>query len=442
MVQGHQLAGYYGEQSKALTDLIYSHRRFVAHALQRDAELVEQLKAARRELAAVYLPDLTPKSVERVAQLTGFQGFQRRDLRAAIEHERKVLQSALAKAEADERYQRRDELAGPNGSLTQELQSSRETLAPLDADCARFENLPSFSELIEIGYDTPSFKEKWWHASYWKHWAAGDRICKELEMGDFGDDVIPAYNKVAEPRNFMRGEVARLEREIDAIHEQVREHDQIADRLAHLEETYLVEAQDFLGEHLINADAALLEQWAQAEPDLLRAVQMGVRKLAGIAAKRNIIAEIANVGVPQTIAQLEMREQKARTKSIKYSRPKNTYMQFPDNAYDPSFNQKATGMQAQLDKLQRRVDSLVENQHYAAFDLRNDNQLWWLYFMNSMPPARYAPHLHEYYTRHPDINVVTDPDFADDVVEPEPGDAAARAFIATQERDNQEGYLS
>ena len=437
-VSGHQVAEHYRAQANTLSELIGGHRQVLDNIKQRDNELQAQLFAARRQLASVYLKAIDDENLARVAKLTGFQGFERRDPRQAREQERKVLQSGLTKLEADERYQKRDLLAGPDGTLTQELNQNRETLAPLQAECDRFETLTDFAQLIAIGYDTPNFQEKWWHATYWKHWAAGDKICRELGMKDFGDDVIPAYNKVAEPRNFMRTEVARLDKQITDVHELVRQHDQLADRFAHLDEIYLNEAQDFLGEHLMNADAALLEEWAKGEPDLLRPVQMGVRSIAGIQAKRSILVDVAQSGVPMTIQQLELRQQKAYQKYNKFSRPKHAYSMFPDNVINDGFDDKSRNMQVQIDKLNRRVDNLMANQNYAGFDLHNDPYLWWWYFMESAPP-RYAPHYFEYYQRNPSFNLVTDPDYVD--MTPDRSDDVARAFVAS-DADTGGGILS
>jgi len=437
-VSGHQVAEHYRAQANRLSELIGGHRQVLDNIKQRDNELQAQLFAARRELAGVYLKAIDDENLARVGKLTGFQGFERRDPRQAREQERKVLQSGIARLEADERYQKRDVLAGPDGTLTQELNQNRETLAPLQAECDRFESLADFAQLIAIGYDTPNFQEKWWHATYWKHWAAGDKICRELAMKDFGDDVIPAYNKVAEPRNFMRTEVARLDKQITDIHELVRQHDQLADRLARLDEIYLNEAQDFLGEHLMNADSALLEEWAKDEPELLRAVEMGVRKIAGIQAKRSILVDVAQSGVPMTIQQLELRQQKAYQKFNKFSRPKHAYSVFSDNLINDGFDDKSRNMQVQVDKLNRRIDNLMANQNYAGFDLHNDPYLWWWYFMESAPP-RYAPHYYEYYQRNPSFNLVTDPDYVD--MTPDRSDDVARAFVAS-DADTGGGILS
>jgi hypothetical protein len=425
---GSQAAAHYQAQARTLKGLADSYHSLVAELSQAEATLDEKLVAARRELAAVYLRELSDAAFAQVARLTGFQGFARRDPRAAIAHERKVLEQSLARIDADPRYGSRDM---ETTRLAGEAASARDTLAPLEVECERFETQLGFLELVQIGYDTPAFAEKWWHANYWKHWAAGDRICKALDMKDFGDDVLPAYKKVAEPRDYMRGEVKRIESEIDAIHELTRERDRISDRLAHLEEIYLSEAQDFLGEHLENADVGLLEQWVAAEPAMQRAVQMGLRKVSGITAKRRFVREMRAVGVPELIKNLDARRAKAQQKQGKFSRPKNANIQLPHDALDTSFDEKAQGLAQQRDKISRRTQALVAAENYAGFDLRNDQELWWLYLMQS-PPPRLAPTLFDYYQRRPDIQPVTDPDYVDmgpmqgDV----PGEAAARAFIA------------
>jgi hypothetical protein len=438
-IKGSQAAAHFEHQVRTLGSLAVSYRQLSADLQATDATLETQLKAARRELAAVYLTELSDAAFERVAKLSGFQGFARRDPRAAIAHERKVLEQSVAKIEADPQYANRD---AETVRLAGDAASARDTLAPLQVECERFETQLGFAELVQIGYDTPAFAEKWWHANYWKHWAAGDRICKALDMADFGDDVLPAYKKVAEPRDYMRSEVKRIESQIDAIHELTREHDRIRDRLTRLEEIYLDEARDFLAEHLEHADVGLLEQWIAAEPAMQRAVQIGLRKLSGIAAKRRFVNEIRTQGVEPLIGQLGERRAKAEQKRVKFSRPKYAYTMVPDNAITPTFDEKANGLAQQRDKLGRRTQALVAAENYAGFDLRNDQELWWLYLMQS-PPPRLAPSLFDYYQRRPDVAPMTDPDYVDmgPMQGEVPGDAAARAFIAS---DIEQGgaYLS
>ena len=433
-VNGTQLVTHYANQANTLSTLIEGHKQLIGELQQQDVTLATELVEAKRQLAAVYLPALTDAAFERAAKLTGFQGFQRRDPRLAMAQEKKVLEANLANIESDEHYQHRDTLVGQAGTLQQELDSAKETFAPLQAECEKFELLQDFQELVDVGYDTPQFKEKWWNASYWRHWSAGDRICKALDMKDFGDDVLPAYRKYQEPRDVMRADIQRLTAEIDATHKAVEEHDKLAARYKNLEAIYLQESQDFLGEHLEHADFALLETWVANEADILRPAQMGLRRLAGILAKRKFTGEMAQQGVPQIIGQLQERQQQAQQKVAKFSRPKYAYQTFPD---PDDFSEKAAAIEAQRYKMQQRQYALMQADDYYRYDLRQDQSMWWLYLLGS-PPPRYYPGLYDYYGRHPGITVLVDDR---DYVDLGTG-RAARAFA---DRDLERGggaYLS
>jgi hypothetical protein len=434
MVSGSQVASHFQHQASSLGSLIKSHEVMETKLGDADTYLATQLAAAQKELAAIYVPALSDEVFERAGRLTGFQGFTRRDPRLALGQERKVLQSSLAQLEADERYQRRDTLVGPAGTLQQNLDSSTEALEPLETECARFETHVDFIELVELGYDTPGHKEHWWNAGYWRHWAAGDRICKALGMNDFGDDVLPAYRKYAEPRDVMRADVERLKKDIDAVHDTVQKRDQTADRLAHLDEIYLDSAQGFLAEHLAHADFALLEQWSANEPEA-RAIQVALRKLAGLAAKRTIVDEIRTQGMPKLIGDLNERREKANAKVYKYQRPKYSYGAAPANLINPNFDAKTAALEANQLKLQRRLDTMLAFDDYNRFNLTNDSQLWWWYFFESPPNRYYTPGLFDYYQRRPDFRVVED-----DV--DLPGDAVSAAYVAGGLENQSTGYLS
>jgi hypothetical protein len=438
-VRGNEVANTFGHQAQQLGGLIGEHKQLASELGGHIQTLDDQLVAARRELAAVYLPALDDAAIERAQRLTGFQGFTRRDPRIAMAQERKVLTARLPQLEADPRYQRRDVLLGADGTLTQERDQAAEAVAPLQAECDKFETLLGFTELVEIGYDTPRFAEHWWHGAYWRHWAAGDRICKALGLNDFGDDVLPAYQKYAEPRDVLRADLNRLDGEIAAVHALVQEHDQLADRLARLESVYLTESQQFLGEHLEHADVALLEQWVTGDAELERAVRMGVRKLAGLNAKRQFIAQIRDDGVAPLVGDLSARQSKAQQKRAKFSRPKNAYTTFAPTVVDARFDDRAAGLRAQNDKLRRRIDALMLADNYYDFDLRNDSSLWWMHFMG-VPPPRLAPGLFGYYQARPSIMPLVDPDYVDMTDSPSTVGAAVAAVMRDHEPSG--GYLS
>jgi hypothetical protein len=434
---GSEVAAHYQHQSAILNNIIREHEGFAQGPLAVAADQIANQRAlAARELAAIYLPALTDEAFARAARLTGFQGFARRDPRLALAQERKVLTSSLAAFDADPRYQQREVLVGPDGTLQQELDAANEALAPLQEECAKFESLPDFLDLVLVGYDTPNFKEHWYNAAYWHHWAAGDRICKQLGMADFGDHVLPAYRKYSEPRDVLAADVARIAQEIAAVHAAVQQRDQAADRFANLDEIYLTSAQDFLAEHLALADHALLEQWIANEPEA-RAVQQALRKLAGVTAKQPIVSEIASQGIPQLVGDLRSRQSKASAKAMKFQRPKYAYAAASQGLINPTFDAKMAALRSNQEKLSNRLDNLVAFNDYSRFNLANDSQLWWWYFFDSAPNRYYTPSLFSYYERRPDIQVVQD-----DLGLGDEGERAANAFLAGQDLESSGGYLS
>ena len=176
-MRGSDLASYFRQQAVHSSRSSTSTRLSSATSSSVTSSSRSQLLSAQQELAAVDLPALTDPTSSG-SRLTGFQGFARRDPALAIEQERKVT---------DARRSRRSkptiDLFSATCSSARRARSSRSSTkrarrsTPLQA-AAQFESLRGFTELVEIGYDTPQFDEKWWHASYWKHWATGDRICK------------------------------------------------------------------------------------------------------------------------------------------------------------------------------------------------------------------------------------------------------------------------
>jgi hypothetical protein len=136
---------------------------------------------------------------------------------------------------------------------------------------------------------------------------------------------------------------------------------------------------------------------------------------------------------------LQDRWRKAVQKQNKFLRPKYGSTQFDNLLVNDNFDQKMTALQAQNDKMRRRLGTLVAARDYERFQLGNDPELWWWYFMESAPPRCYMPSLFGYYQRRPDVVVMMDAE--DAWLEREREDAAARAFVAADAAEST-GYLS
>src|SRR4029079_3084971 len=100
-------------------------------------------------------------------------------------------------------------------------------------------------------------------------------------LNDFGDDVLPAWEKVRVPRDQWRSQKGLILAKRDEIHALVQRRAVIVGRLQDLEQIYLDECRQALAVHLGGADHPLLGEWAGSD----RGVLMGLRKVAGLTAK-------------------------------------------------------------------------------------------------------------------------------------------------------------
>lgn len=429
MTRALEAVQHYEQNLRAAQELQESWTALEGHLGQALGSVRGEEAEARTALAQAYLQELTRPALERAERLTGYRGFSRRDPLAAMSHEAKVLRRTIATIMADERWRRRTYLVGPQGELTAELAEARSMLEPWDQECAKFEALRGFLELLEVKYDTPDFAEHWWQPKYWKHWEAGDRICRELELDDFGDDVLPAWEKVREPRDRWRAEVARIEGLVDDVHALVERRDGAEARIPRLPALYLAQCTERLAEFFANADLGLLSEWLeQAGGD--RAVQMALRRASGLRAKLGYLTELRD-SVRAQLAQLEQRAAKFHRKSIKYQRSKYVGVRLPSNVLDTKFQAKLPKYREQPHKLRRQVDRMLGWDDYERFDLDNDPALWWVTFTGKQP-SRFTPRTQRWYASHTGVQPRLERDASRSV--------AVAAAAALDEPDR--GYLS
>jgi hypothetical protein len=425
-----QVVHHYAENQRMAESIVQTWTALEEAVKLARTEVSTQYDRARAELSAAYLLDLTPESLQRSEQLTGFRGFTRRDPLKALAHEEHVLKKTIARIMAEERWQRRQYLVGPEGELIRELAEAKSMLEPWQHECSKFEDLVGFNELYTIKYDTPEWSEFWYQPKYWKHWAAGDRICKQLNQPDFGDDVLPAYEKVKAPRDQWLGEVAKVDAKIDAVHKLVQTRDSAEQRIPMLPDLYLMQAQEQLSQFFVNADLGLLEEWLeQAGGD--RGVQQVLRRCAGLHAKQTFLTEMLDNGIKEQIAEFNRRAAKYDRKSTKFRRSKYSSRTFYDGDLDTKFRAKFSKYETQPAKLAKQVERLMSYDDYGTFDLNNDPELWYVTFTKKRP-SRFTPRLRNWYDRNPDAAPLLE---QDDV-----GEAVATAAASFEQHDT--GYLS
>lgn len=302
-------------------------------------------------------------------------------------------------------------------------------LDPWARECAKFESLKDFQTLVELGYDTPGYTVRWWEPTYWRYWASGDAICSALGMGDFGDDVLPAYQKVRAPRDQWLGQVEAAEANVARVHELVRTHDHSVDRLARLPQIYLDEARKLLVKHLTMADASLLSTWAGDD----RGIVMALRTVGGLQAKIDFLDDAAERGLTAFIMEMEHRRDKYRRKVQKYRRPKHIRRLIPDSELDRKFSTKLPKYYARADKLEKMADRVSNYDQYDRFELDNPPELWFYEFTGGKRPSRLTPSLRGWYERNP--NRIPEHDTRNTI--PRVAQAAP-----AQERLDELGYLS
>lgn len=365
--------------------------------------LTTERRAAAADLARLYLPTLDAESLAAAPSRAGFRGFDQRRPIDAMEKERRQLTARLAVMEADERFTQREALVGPYGSLTRAVAEARDLLDPWERECARFEEQLDFLELVDVGYDTPAFTERWWSPSYWRHWAAGDRICEALGLSDFGDDVLPAWEKVRAPREQWRGEVSRIGGQIDSVHGHVKLRDETAWRLENLAMIYLEECQNLLATHLEGADAALLAQWAGDD----RALILALKKLAGLGAKLDMLRQMQTDWLAGSRTALAEAAQRHQLKATKLARPKKAALEV---VVPEGVEAKLQASRLRREKARASVRRIVRYDRYERYDLGQPSELWYLE-INGCQPGLFAPRYRAWYDRNPNVGLQYDPEY-------------------------------
>lgn len=379
-MNGQQAAARLRKLAEEVQTEIVGLEQLASTATENAAANERDLQATAQELAAVYLPRLEPQALADAEKRTGFQGFSRRNPLQAMAREQARLTTTLAQIVGDPRYQRREYLVGSQGELRLKLQEAKDLLETWDREAQRFERLEGFQLLVDLKYDTPAFEERWWQADYWRHWSLGDQICAALGLTDFGDDVLPAYHKARVPRDQWRGEVQRLSAEVREVLDLVRQKDEAEARLSRLSELYLEECQKLLATHLLTADVGLLDQWRGED----RAVEILLRRLSGLGARRDYFRDLATGELQRAIADLRFQRQKLVDKATKYLRPKYAHVAVADPA--PNLAPKLSALRARREKALRQGERVQQFRDWDRYAIPGQTQQWWVVWVDSPPP--------------------------------------------------------
>jgi hypothetical protein len=390
---GYQAVEQLSALLQQLKDQLHELQKLQQSCVDDDAGLRTEKAALCLELAAQYLPILDQQTMMSAEKRTGFRAFSRNDPLKAMGKERTQLRKELERLRQVPLYVEREQRAGSAGIYTLKLAEAQQMLEPWEAECRRFEELDGFLELLEIGYDTPAFSERWWQPDYWRHWAAGDRICDRLGLADFGDDVLPAWEKVRAPREQWRKEVAAWTEKKNQVHDIVRKHDEVSYRMDNLERLYLEECQKRLAEHLTKADVGLLKGWAGED----RGLEMALLRLSAITAKQAYFQDVLRNGLPPLIRDLEERQAALLQKLAKLRRPKKL---------DIDVGNPAGSLRDKLSSIDKRRQKLLNaNQRVRRFDdyggwQATSTEAWWGAFFAGATAPIWAPGVYAWSQQH------------------------------------------
>lgn len=411
-LNGSQLSRALAAHAQNIEPLIERYEALAATLDQQISRVAQQAGDARFELARLVLPDLDPATLVRVERMAGFSAFRKRDPATAMAQEQAKLVKLITRLEQDERFQRREYLVGPVGEHTRALEEAYSLLQPWELDCQKFEKIDGFMELIETGYDTPAYTISWLEGRYWRLWAAGDKVCSELGLGDFGDDVLPAWRHAVTQRDQWRRQVGLVEGKIGEVHELVKDHDQATHRLNNLPAIFLEEAQRALAQHLGRADLGLVSQWVAAEAPDDRALTLAIRRAAGLGAKSSYLSDLKEQGAQARLGELKRQQNKYQRKAEKFARPKYAAHSFADIAAEPELEQRLTRLEAERETVGRMADAILAYDAYDRFALDNPPDLWWWEMTGKRPP-RALPELRSWYERNPNLAPARTPDDRD-----------------------------
>jgi len=387
-----EVVRHYTSNRSIVQDLADSWKDLGADVAQARLNADQAFQDSLARLARAFVPALDEASLSRAERLTGFRGFTRRSPLKAMAHEESTLRKRIAAIEGDERYRRRFALVGSAGELTLKEAELAGLVKPWRADLDRFETLPHFLELVEVGYDTPGFADSWWQPAYWKHWGQGDDVCRELGMEDFGDDVLPEWRRVKGRHDEVEGQRRRVEDEIRGVHDLVRERDEAVGRLPHLAQIYLAGAQEFLKGFLAQADLPLLSEWQDDD----RAIEMNLTVAIGLSSKATRLQELVE-GIGAQQQGLELRVAKYRRKVTKYQRGKYAGMHFDDRVLDRGLSAKSEKYRQRIAKTRKLADRIIGFDDWADHDLASDPHAWWHDAVGKSPPESLMPKAHRWY---------------------------------------------
>ncbi len=380
------------EVARELEELAREEARWRQRRTQAHADAV----AARDDLAAAIVPDFTPASFQRAAQLTGFRKLVDEDPIAKREAERKGFREWMVKIEAEPRFRDRVKLRDPRvGQLTRkiaELEDFRAPFAEVLAKCAH----PRIQRLIDVWYGTEKYDVPVWRLSYYADWKAGDEILEKWPDGTTFEDVRQQWLEASSTVAGYDERLATLRAEVKAGEELEQRWVAAKESLATLDARSLKGARDLVGQHVEQTGVATIAAMLAADPH----VELLAKKCDGLTHRVKYLDELAEKQLFVLKRDLEDEARKLDRDVVKYSRPKKAWERFPGDKFERRFFGRDERFRKRYDRYRSGHESVWGYQDWHRPSLVEDF-LWWDLMTDGRIDGDFIPEVEEWHRDRP-----------------------------------------
>lgn len=361
----------------------------------RRSDIAARASRALEELVVTLLPSMGEAPRARAAALTGYLPLIHPDVATSLTGERQWLSQRIAAIEADPRFAQRELLRAPRvGSLTRAIEELEQFRAPLVGVLVQAAH-PRLERLLQVGYGTDAYQEKWWRSAYYADWEAADQIVERFPGKTFAE-VRDEYLKTREAVDVYDARLAEIRREWTAGQALETEHARHSAALPTVDARHLQRARHALAQHIKDTDISALGQKLAADPD----IEILAKRWHGLAHKLVYIDKIAETELGSLRGEAMHMLLKLDRDIAKYSRPKNAYAQIPGDVFERRFQ----GRRARYEKGFERFRTTYDTVHaFDRFDAANlaQNFLWWDLMTDGRIDGDFIPEVASFHGRHP-----------------------------------------
>jgi hypothetical protein len=375
------------------------------------AGLTERTATALAELVAALLPDLSPQSLQRAVQLTGYLPLLQNDPAPRMAQVKQQLELRLAEIENDRRYRDRLLLRAPRvGMLVRDVAELEEFRAPLADLCQKCQH-PRLSRLLESGYGTPKYDIGFWRVSYYQDWKAGDEILSRFPAGKSFAELRSEYNSACETIAVYDGKLSKLRDEIRASEALEQEYNDKQQQIRELPETFLRQAREQLSAYLRDLDLISIGDRLSFDPQL----EGLAKRYFGLRKQQEYLRETQKHFIQNSRASIEQSIKAMDREIAKYERPKYAYSALPTSRFDrlQQWQQRNQRYQGQLERYNDTQHVIVSFNHYDYGRLDEDF-LWWDLITRGRLSGQYIDEVSHFHVRHPRYHYEVPPELRHD----------------------------